>query len=333
LILNPAVIALISSSVLVSLISVYAAVIGVQIIRWWDLKNGTERQLALERQTYLVSTVLAYLLVFELLSLGLFVFTADRIHTLFIGAMCAAGSLAVNDYGYPTLILKMLNFILCGIWLIVNHTDNLAEDYPLIRIKYRFLLVITPLLLLEAFVQVRYFLNLKPDVITSCCGIIFDPEGNSPGGDLAHLSSYAMKIVFYLSVVLMLRVGIHFYLTGRAAGLFANLSAWLLGVSLVSIISFISVYFYELPTHHCPFCLLQKEYHYIGYPLYLSLFGAGITGAGLGVIERFKNIASLRRIVPRLQKRLVLLSMSGYLIFTAIASYPILFSGFKLEGY
>ena len=96
---------------------------------------------------------------------------------------------------------------------------------------------------------------------------------------------------------------------------------------------YLGVFRQQLPTHHCPFCLLQKEYHYIGYPLYLFLFGAGITGAGLGVIDRFKTIASLQQIVPGLQKRLVLLSMSGYLIFTAIASTPILFSGFKLEGY
>jgi len=41
----------------------------------------------------------------------------------------------------------------------------------------------------------------------------------------------------------------------------------------MAILSFISVYFYELPTHHCPFCILQKEYGYVGYPLYLTLFG------------------------------------------------------------
>ena len=34
--------------------------------------------------------------------------------------MCAAGTLNVNGCGYPTLILKIINFLLAGLWLIVN---------------------------------------------------------------------------------------------------------------------------------------------------------------------------------------------------------------------
>ena len=55
--------------------------------------------------------------------------------------MCAAGTLNVNAYGYPTLVLKVLNCLLAGIWLILNHADNRADDYPLIRKKYALLLL------------------------------------------------------------------------------------------------------------------------------------------------------------------------------------------------
>jgi hypothetical protein len=99
------------------------------------------------------------------------------------------------------------------------------------------------------------------------------------------------------------------------------------------VISFISLYFYQLPTHHCPFCLLQKEYYYIGYPLYLSLFGAGIAGIGLGVVNRFRNISSLKNIIPLAVKRLCFASVVGYAVFAIISTYPIIFSDFKLEGY
>jgi hypothetical protein len=121
--------------------------------------------------------------------------------------------------------------------------------------------------------------------------------------------------------------------TGRAAHIFSYFSIWLFGFSFFAVISFISLYFYELPTHHCPFDLLQSEYNYIGYPLYLSLFAAGITGAGAGVIDRFKKSPTLESVIPGLQKRLCLTAMSGYTLFTLIASYPIVFSGFILEGY
>jgi hypothetical protein len=333
MVLSPAIIALIAGSWLISAFAVYASVIGVQIIRRWDIQSGSEMQLALERKTYLISAILAYLFAFELFSLFLFAYTTDSLHAVFVGAMCAAGSLNVNAYGYPTLIMKIANFILCGIWLILNYTDNRGFDYPLIRTKYKFLVFITALLLVETIWQTGYFIHTRGDVITSCCGSIFGEDVRSIAGEIAALPPSITKILFYLSVVLMLRTGIHFYVTGRGARIFASLSNWLLVFSLVSIISFISLYFYELPTHHCPFCLLQREYHYIGYPLYLCLFAAGIMGASVGVIDRVGGPGSLKGVVPVLQKRLCLLSMVCYAAFAVISTYPMIFSDFKLEGY
>ena len=100
-------------------------------------------------------------------------------------------------------------------------------------------------------------------------------------------------------------------------------------VSLVAVVAFISLYFYQMPTHHCPFCLLQKDYHYIGYPLYLSVFLAGIAGMGAGVIEHLKG-PSLTQVVPALRRRLCLFSMAGFFIFTLLATYPMIFTDFSL---
>jgi hypothetical protein len=331
-IISPAIIALTVGSVLIVFITGYASVIGIQILLWWDIQSGSDRQLALERKTYLISTVLSYVMAFELASLFLFVFAADHMHGLFIGAMCAAGTLNVNDWGYPALILKNVNFMLCGVWLIVNHLDNRGYDYPLIRFKYRWLLIITLLLMLEALLQTGYFYELRPDVITSCCGAMFNAGAQNLIAAIAHLPARPAEIMFYLSVALMLRAGIGFYVTGRGASIFAGFSLLLLVVSFAAVISFISLYVYELPTHHCPFCLLQKEYTWFGYPLYAALFCAGITGTTVGVINRFVNIASLQELIPSLQKRLCLISMICYSLFTALATYPVLFSNFTLVG-
>jgi len=312
---------------------VYASVIGFQIIRWWDLQSGSERQVALERKTYLVSTILSFLLAFELFSLFLFIYNADHVHNLFVGAMCAVGSLNVNAFGYPALILKGVNFLLCGIWIILNYTDNRGYDYPLIKGKYKFLFFITALLLLEAIVQANYFMRMKANVITSCCGTMFSEDTLGVAGRISAVPAPFAQTVFYLSVAMVFRTGIHFYVTGRAARVFSYASNWMLFFSLMAIISFIAVYFYELPTHHCPFCLLQREYRFIGYPLYLSLFVAGILGAGTGCIDRYRTIDSLRSIVPSLQKRLCLASMIGYALFTGLATYPLVFSDFRLHGY
>jgi hypothetical protein len=81
---------------------------------------------------------------FQILSFFLLVYLADELHRLFVGAMCAAGTLNVNEYGYPALVLKLLNCVLAGVWLILNYTDSQGRDYPLIRRKYSLLLVIAP---------------------------------------------------------------------------------------------------------------------------------------------------------------------------------------------
>lgn len=321
------------SSLLITAYAAYASIIGFRILDRWDIKSGSEGQLILERKTYLISTLLAYLFGLSLFSLFLFIYTADHVHNLFVGAMCAAGSLNVNQYGYPALVMKIFNFFLCGVWLIINFTDNKGLDYPLIRIKYKLLIVITSLLALETFLVINYFMALKPNVITSCCGTLFSTDADSVAGGIASLPSVPAKVLFYLSVVLVMRSGIHFLVTGKAARVFSYFSTWLFVFSFVAVISFISLYFYELPTHHCPFDLLQREYNYIGYPLYLSLLAAGITGSGTGVIDRFKDMSSLRSAIPGMQKRLCLFSMIGYAVFALIATYPIVFSGFILEGY
>ena len=127
---------------------VYAACWGWKIIGGWDLQSGSEQQLALEKKTYLISTLMAYAFGFQILSFFLLVYVADDLHRLFVGAMCAAGTLNVNEYGYPAVVLKVLNCVLAGVWLVLNHADSRALDYPLIRKKYALLLAIVPFLLL-----------------------------------------------------------------------------------------------------------------------------------------------------------------------------------------
>lgn len=148
MILNPTVIANLLASYVSSGMLVYAAYYGAQILKHWNIESGDELQLILERKTYLISTLLSYVFGLQLLSLFLYIFTADALCPLFVGAMCAAGTLNVNAFGYPTLVLKILNFILAGLWLVLNHADNQGYDYPLIKKKYLLLAFVAPFIVL-----------------------------------------------------------------------------------------------------------------------------------------------------------------------------------------
>lgn len=333
MILNPAIIALIISSLLITFYGAYASLFGLQIIRHWDIHSGNERQLTLERRTYLISTLMANLFGLSLFSTFLFIYTADHLHTLFVGAMCAAGTLNVNAYGYPLLVVKILNFFLCGLWLILNHADGQGTDFPLIKPKYRFVAAITVLLAVETLFTFFYFGLIRADVITSCCGTLFSTDTASVAGDLAALPSYSTKVLLYMGMVLLVRSGIHFQITGKGASFFGWFSAVMFVFSLAAVIAFVSVYYYQLPSHHCPFDMLQSDYHFIGYPLYASLFTGGITGTGVALVDRYKIHPSLQQAIPKLQKRLCLWSMLGYSVFAMISVYPMIFSDFKLEGY
>jgi hypothetical protein len=333
MVFHPDILALYLSSLLISFMVSYSAYYGIQILRKWDIQSGSEQQLMLERKTYLVSTILAYSFGFQLLSLFLYIFTVDHLHVLFVGAMCAAGSLYVNSYGYPALILKVISFLLAGLWLILNATDNKAYDYPLIKKKYLFLLIIAPFIFAEMILQGNYFLRLKPDVITSCCGTLFSVDSGNFTSDIAALPSIPMKIIFYLCMALTVASGFYFYRKNRGGYLFSSMSAITFLVSIISIISFISLYFYEIPTHHCPFCILQKEYGFIGYPLYLALLGSAVCGMGVGVLMPFRNGKSLSNFIPSIQRRLVVTSLILFLVFTVIVTFRMVFSNLILEGY
>ncbi len=330
MIINPAIIALLGGAMLTVGFAVYACMLGLRIVRFWDLTSGSPQQIELERRTYLISTIMTCLLSFEIFSLFLFIYTADHIHPMFVGAMCAAGSLNVNGFGYPTLIAKVAMVLCCGVWLMVNQADNRAEDYPLIRFKYKFLFWITALLAVGALFQIGYFKGLKAQVITSCCGTLFSTEASNIAGNIAALPVGITRIVFFLSAALHMRAAVHLLATGRGGRILGWFSALFFLAALVAVISFISVYYYELPTHHCPFDILQGHYHFVGYPLYASMFACAATGIAVGVMDRFSTIPSLAAFMPALLRRYTWISLVSGLIFLALAAYPMVFSDFKL---
>jgi len=333
MLISPAIIALTAASLMVAGFTLYAAGLGMRIFMQWDATSSNEKQLELEFKTYLVSSILSHMLIIELLSLFLFIAVANRLHTFFTGAMCAAGVLNAGACGYATLVLKTASFLSCGVWMVINHVDTRGQDYPLIRFKYAFLLGICLLLVAETVMQTRYLLGLDPQIITSCCGTLFNERILQVASGMTHLPVVTAAEIFYAGMLLTLAAGIHCALTGRHDWLYGLLSVAVFPLSLAALISYFCLYVYEMPMHHCPFCMLQKEYHFVGYFLYLFLLVGAITGASAGIIGRFRKKASLAALIPNIQKRLCGVSVLGYGLFTLRVTYAIVFSDFKLTGY
>lgn len=319
MILDTGVIALLFGSFLIAFLVLASTWTGVEILRFWDIESGSSRQLSMERKTYLVSTLIANALVFELISLILFVSVVDGIAPSLVGAMCAVGVLKASRYGLPALLLKLGNFLFAGIWLVINHSDNLGRDYPLIRVKYRLLLVLAPLVVAEAVLQLLFFRQLKPDVITSCCGSLFSTASRNGLVDFAAITVVPGLVGLGLLLFLLIAAGVVLTRTGRGGLLFSAGCALFFCAGIVVLIGAVSPYIYELPTHHCPFCFLHREYRFIGYPLYGALFSGTICGIGAGLLSRWHQIPSLVAALPFFQKLLVHFTLSVFILFSLLA--------------
>ena len=324
MIFQPAIIALLLASAVCVLALAASAPFAFEVIRRWDLTSGSERQLQLERRTYLFSTLLTFVLALQLAAVLLFVFNAEKMSGMFVGAMCAVGALNVNPFGFPALNAKIAVFFLAAMWLAINHVDSRARDYPLVRIKYALLLALAPLLAASAWTELQYFLGLRADVITSCCGSLFSGGSPTLAAEASALPPVPAMWLFYGSlgtaITLAAWYGHGGGRSGRGAYALAAASALAFAATIAGILSFVSLYVYEHPNHHCPFCILKPEYNYQGYWLYLPLFGATAAGLAAGAIQPFARIASLREIVPGFSRRLAAIAANGFALTAAIAT-------------
>lgn len=328
---HPSIIALTVSSLLICAMVLYAGAYGIVILRRWDLTSGSELQLSLERRTYLISVIVGYAMFFQVVSLFLYIYTADRLHPLFVGAMCAAGSLNAGPYGYTVLILKTADCLLAGSWLIMNAVDSKGYDYPLIRPKYALLILLVLLISVESVLQTIYFGSLKADVITSCCGSLFSGGNRSIAGELAGTPVRLTMLAFGFCLAACMTSGVFFLRSGKGGYLFSLTGSLFFLTAVTGLVSFISLYFYELPSHHCPFCILQKEYGHIGYALYATLLGGEICSLGVGLLVPFKDRPSMVGIIPRVQRKLAVAAITFFVLFTGIAVIRACTTSFTLD--
>ncbi len=334
MIFQPAIIALLLAAGLSLAMLATAAPFAVQLIRHWDIGSGSERQLRLERLTYLFSMMVALVCGLQILSTLLFVFNADKMSVMFVGAMCAVGALNANDYGFPALYAQLALFFFASTWLAINRLDNRARDYPLTRLKYVLLLAYAPLAALVLYLQFNYFIRLEADVITSCCGSMFSEEADTVASEVSAMAPRQAIALFYagLGAAVLLALW-HWRGAGRRvwSGLAVGASSVVaFFAALMGIVAFVSLYIYEHPHHHCPFCILKPEYGYQGYLLYIPLFAAAAAGLAAGVLTLFARRPSLAMLAPQASARLAGIAAAGFALFLVVASFMVLRSNLIL---
>ncbi|ADH85624.1 hypothetical protein [Desulfurivibrio alkaliphilus] len=311
MLLNTWSLALSLGSLLVVFMLTVAAGSAVRVLRYWNPASDDERQLSLENEIWLSSTLVAYALAIQIISLVLLVLAADDFAGVITGAMCATGTLQVNEFGLPALLVKLAGIFFYGFWLVLHRLDVSSERYPLVKIKYCYLLALLPLVVVDIALQSLYLLNIQPDVIVSCCAVVFS-AGAGDGQFFLTLDGERLLPWFYGVILLLMLLGgavvwrlrtclqemsrRWFPSAARRAASSESASAdtqvtvtgcglllplvygliWLffLPLALLVITTVLSSYIYAMPFHNCPFCILKPEYAYVGFAIYLTLLAA-----------------------------------------------------------
>jgi hypothetical protein len=267
---------LLSSEVIVYLLSetilylllFIAFVSTLGLLKRWNFDLFTTEQFALENRSYLIMTIIFFAMLLKVVLLPYFVYTIDNLSNLIPGAMCGAGVIKANEYGNPLLSLKIIILFLSALWLSMNSIDLKEKNYPYLKLKSWFFVLIFFMLSAEYLLDILYFTHIETTNPVSCCSVIFGQTGGVNGLPFG-LDIPKLLILFYLLFALLILT------TVSELAVMSIITSILFGViAYYSVVYFFGTYIYELPTHLCPFCMLQDHYFYVGYLLWgLLLLG------------------------------------------------------------
>jgi len=313
-ILSPEVLTIIILNSIFLLFGSVSFLLSIKIFFNWDINSTSKKQYQLETQSFLTATIIKYILFVKILLFIFFIFTLDKISNVLTGAMCAAGVVDATSYGIYLLLFKLINIYFFGFWLVIHNFDLKTENLKYTKLKFGFYLFIYFLLLFEIILEITMFSSIDVDKLVSCCGTLYS---NSEGSYLSSVFfEYGNHILigFYLCFALLL---IFYKLKNDYFYIIFNLVFLILAI--ISLILFFGTYIYELPTHHCPFCMLQKEYHYVGYILYALLFLGTFFGFIIGIV----NLVLKIQINTKKYYKYSIIFLTLYLII--VSAYPAIY--------
>ncbi len=288
MLMTPEIIALLTLDLIFLFFGFIAFVISIVIAWKWDMNSTSSLQYKLEKQSFLVATIIKYIFLLKLPLFLFFIFTADKLSNVITGAMCGAGVVNSVSFGLTLFVYKILNLYIFGFWLVLHSYDMKEESLPFTRAKFLLFCIGFVLLVIEMFYEVSFFTSLDVSKIVSCCGTLFSAASSSSISIIFSIKSIYFVYAFYTIFLLLVLA----YIIKNDI-MFFGLNIVYLVISILSLIMFFGTYIYELPTHHCPFCLLQKDYYYIGYFLYSTLYIGtfyGISGAVMSMIKKEPQI-------------------------------------------
>lgn len=306
--LTNGVIALLFTEMILFALASVAFVWGLKIYNHWDFESLTSSQYLLEKKNYFTTTVVLFVLGVKFALLPLFAHIVDGLSDIVPGAMCGAGVISANEYGMPIFIIKLLVLFLGVCWGIAN-TIDLQNNYAYTKRKYELFFGIFLLLTLEFLLQGLYFTHISLESPVMCCSVIYGASDSGSSLPFS-LNTISLSTIFGVLYVMLLIA-----LINKLKTLSFILGALFFYFGYYFVLHVVGIYVYELPTHICPFCMLQREYFYVGYLLWGSLFLGSFFAMAPLVLEGLIHQESKRSFTIALLFNLLLAIISAYFIF------------------
>lgn len=282
--LSNEIIVLLFSQSLIYFLMIISFFISINILKNWDYSKSNSLQYNLEKKSYLVILIISFALFSKIFIFFYFIYSIDSLTFLVKEAMCAAGIFSSNNFGEINLALKIINLFLIGIWLILNSLDLKQKDYRYTKLKFSFFILIFTFFTLELILDIYFLVNIPINEAVECCSIIFGT--NSVSSNIPfNLNIFTLILIFYLLYFLITILTIQ-----KKSFLLMIFNILFVYISYFSVTYFFSTYIYELPTHQCPFCMLQAEYYFIGYFIWSSLFLGLFFSISINIFSKFQNI-------------------------------------------
>jgi len=237
----------------------------ILIIKNYKQADSSEMHYILEKRSYLLVTTISLAIILKLLLLPFFFSTLNSLSDLIPGAMCSAGVVGANSFGIYTVIIKILIIFLSLLWLKLNAQDEITPQQPYFRSKLYLFIVLYFFIIIELLLEIGFFTHLTTDSPVLCCSTIYKTVKSTN-----FLLSLPLSYLLSLYIIIYLLLLFFNYKTKRyLSAFFAVVFSY---TSYYTLVYFFGTYIYELPTHKCPYCMLQADYYFIGYFIYFTLF-------------------------------------------------------------
>ena len=247
-------------TILVTLLSILFLK-AVSILIRYKRHSTSSAQYALEKESYLLSSFVQITLFIYFPFLLFFIYILNDLSSIVPGAMCAAGVISSNDYGEFLVVLKFVIAIALPLWLAFHKEDVKTRRQIYFEKKLYFFLLLYLLIIAAYVLEILFLTHINTQSVVSCCSIIYDTQEQ-----IIPFSKNTLAALFYLNFIVII-----FALVYKKKILLISASVLFLYLSYLSITYFFGLYIYELPSHHCPYCILSKDYYFIGYFIYGTL--------------------------------------------------------------